>query len=124
MPIRIADLLKKTRPITVEVEGETIALDYRPLWFNSRVEGQLRDAREGKLASEDLVLMFCECVATWEVLGPDGQMLPITPAAIAEYDVPHTFLRLVLNAVAEDQRVGKGIAPTSDAGSNTEAPQG
>jgi hypothetical protein len=113
MPIRIADLLAKTRTISVAVEDEQVSVTYRPLWYNAEVEARLEAEAAGKLPSEDLTTMFCECLAGWDVVGPDGKPLPITPAAIREHRVPIKFLRLVLDAVAEDMRPGKPRDATS-----------
>lgn len=93
MPIKLSDLLKRTRVITVEFQGETVTVTYR---LNAVTPALL----SGKPSAVEQVKAVVE---EWDVLDDRGR--PMAPDVIAE-QMPTMFLEAVLSAVVQDMQGG------------------
>ena len=100
MPIRAKDLLKATRKIEVEFQGQTLAVEYRvnavtPAFF-AEVEGW---------SDKDVLQRgVCAVVQSWDLLDENDQALPVTMETTE--GLPVEFLRKVQEAVMADMRGG------------------
>lgn len=70
MPIKLSDLKKKSRRITLEVLGEPLAVEYRP--------GAITPELMSRLGDTPFVQLIPEVVSWWDLLDDDGEMLAIS----------------------------------------------
>lgn len=98
MPIKIADLRKETRPVSMEWEGETVNLKYRP----GAVTAQMQMSAAGIATVGDKADLIVEYVgdyvesmalliAEWDVMGEDSKPLPITVDNLRQMTLPFLF---------------------------------
>ena len=50
--------------------------------------------------------LLCNLIVKWDLIGEDGNVVPLTPDAIME-TIPTNLLTEILNAIGEDRRLGK-----------------
>lgn len=91
MGIRLTDLQKRTRTITITFQDEPVEIEYlvnvvTPAFVTEKT---------------DMVAQIKEAVVAWDVLDDEGQ--PIQPAKIAEH-LPLAFLSAVMEAIIADMR--------------------
>lgn len=97
MPIKLGDLTRQTKTVTVRFEDteDTLTVSYRPRNLTPAMQAAFeRASREGRY-TEVLLDGIRGLVAEWDLIGEDGEPVPFTAEALA--DVP----LLVLSAVAE-----------------------
>ena len=117
MPINLGDLTKQTRTVTVRFEGtdDTLTVAYRPHCLTPARQAAFSQAtREGR--HTDVMIEGIQVLVTeWDLLGEDGQPVPLTAEALAE--VPMLVLGAVGAAIGEDVTPGplssNGSAATS-----------
>lgn len=117
---KLEDLLKRsgedeTRETSIEYEGETVVLTYRPGVFPPlayKVQSQIahlakqsekKAAIKVETAAEavvDLATVLCEMLAGWDVLDTDGEPLPIERNILLL--LPVQFLLAVFFAIAKE----------------------
>jgi len=102
MPIKLSDLQKQTRPLTLDFSGEQINVIYRPGAITPALTARFVD-----MSNAEAVPII---VAEWDILGDDGQPLPVT-AEICE-TLPLEFLRAVVREVIADSASPKANKPS------------
>jgi phosphoribosylaminoimidazole carboxylase (NCAIR synthetase) len=91
--MKLSDLLKKTRVITVEFGSESVNVEYL---VHAITPAFLKD-------NPDVIEQVKRVVVSWDVLDDEGNPLP--PAEIAE-QLPVAFLGAVITAIIDDMRLG------------------
>jgi hypothetical protein len=91
MGIRLADLQKRTRKITVVFQDEPVTVEYLVNVITPAFVAE----------KTDMVAQIKEAVVAWDVLDEDGK--PIPPAEIADH-LPLAFLGVVMEAIVADMR--------------------
>jgi hypothetical protein len=89
MAIRLSDLRRKTRSVTVHYQGEDVNVEY---YVNAVTP-------EFLLSSNEPLDQIKRVVASWDVQDDDGNNL--APAEIAD-KLPIAFLNAVISAIIED----------------------
>lgn len=102
MAIKLSQIGAKTRTVTMEYEGEPVALVYRPGKFTPRIEARLNEAQSEGRVSQEVAAVLADVLASWDVLGDDGK--PVKPTTELLMEFPVDFLNLVSQAVAGDMR--------------------
>lgn len=99
MTITVGALKRNARILSIAVDAESsVDVEYRP----GAVTPALVEDVSKTDAEMPLVQFLSALLVKWDILGEDGQPLPVTPATLAE--LPLEFLRLVRDAILEDLR--------------------
>lgn len=104
MPIRLADLRKETRPITFEFAGEPVTVSYSPGAFTPELEDEANLA-EANHQLRAMAQMLSKILVAWDVMGDDGQALPVTLELLRA--MPAQFLAAILKGIMDDNTVPK-----------------
>ena len=118
MPIKLADLTKRTKTVSVRFEGadDALSVTYRPRLLTPALQATFQEAaREGR-HSEMLVDSMVALVTDWDLLGDDGKPIPLTSEALL--GVPIEVLALVTEALGRDLVPDPLPNGGSDAGSS------
>lgn len=112
MPIDITARRDKTKTITVEYDGESAEVAYKPGEITPYAS---REVQEHVDSSGDnyLVSLLCKWVKEWD-LTFDGERIPLEPGIVGTIETP--LLTAVLNAITEDMTPGKTTNSGSFAG--------
>ncbi|MGL4651572.1 MAG: hypothetical protein ACRC1H_19350, partial [Caldilineaceae bacterium] len=128
MPLRIADLAKTEKTVTLEYDGESVTVVYRPRLLTTTARLRLLagpnmsnmehfDAAMAGEAVEEFFTDVARLLASWDVLDEKGK--PMRPTAALLGELPQDFISAVLRAIAEDS----GMFPTKGATSPAVSPQ-
>lgn len=98
MPISIAQMMKKTRKIEVDFQGDTFGVVYRV----NAVTSDLLKKLDGVAWHESLVEQVEAAVESWEVLDEKGKAKAVTTAFLQT--LPTDFLSCVLTAITKDMQ--------------------
>jgi hypothetical protein len=98
MGIKFQEMMRRTRKITVEFQGESLEVEYRinvvtPLFLKQIGE---QDERES------LITQTTAAVERWELLDGEGKELP--PDKEQASKLPTKFLQAVIQGIAADLR--------------------
>ncbi len=115
MPIRISNLVRDRRMVTIPIDDETVTITYRPGGFTPETEDRLRTFADDQRGGAALVALLADCLIDWDVLDDDGK--PLRPTAENLRRLPMVFLSQVAQAIAEDMRPNLSSAGNSGAGS-------
>lgn len=115
MPLRLSQLRADMRSVTLDIEGESLTITYRPSAITPEAEDQLRDLSGQARPGAALAELLANLIAGWDLFGDDEQPLPITPETLRR--LPTAFLASAMQAIAEDIRPNGRSAATSGAGS-------
>ncbi len=117
MPIKLADLAKQTKTVTVAFEGaeEPLTVTYRPRFLTPARQVAFEEAARAGRHTELLTEGIVGLVAEWDLLSDDGQPVALTAEGLA--DVPLEVLSVVVEAIGRDVAPsplpGNGSAATS-----------
>ncbi len=115
MPVRIGNLVRDRRTVTIPIDDETITITYRPGGFTPDTEDRLREYADDQRGGAALVAMLADVLVEWDVLDDDGK--PLRPTAENLRRLPTMFLGQVAQVIAEDMRPNPQSAGVSGAGS-------
>ena len=123
MPISIQALATDEQTFHPEWNGQAFTVSYRPKVFTSKFQQDYRKASiDLNTDGEVLGWWYSRVVVSWDVLGADGQPLPLTPEWFATQDVVETnWLWWLVAQINLDRRPKAGLVPNgalSDAGSS------
>jgi hypothetical protein len=96
--MRLKDLTKKTRKVTISIDGETAEVEYRTHSVTPSMLNELRALDD----LDGIIYQVEQTVERWEVLDDDGKEIPATREAILQFRIPLEFLTAVLNAITDD----------------------
>ena len=122
MPIQIADLMRDERTCTVEYQGESAKVTYRPGAYTPIVEDAFQTAIETNRPSRGVAEMLAGLLVGWEVLDDDGNEIPVTVKFLVA--VSSSFLFAVINAITSDMNAAKEDRKNSAGGSRRAASKG
>ena len=107
MGINIAKAQEETRTVTVEYGGESADVVFYP----RRLTPSLLRSVKGGEDVDSVITVLARFVASWDVLGADGQPLPPTAEVMSEF--PLDFLSAVLEATMQKTVPGEARGATS-----------
>jgi hypothetical protein len=124
LPISLAELKQKTASVQVykEVKKEPIPADALTVTYfvlpDHNTEDEIRikeliEAEDSRGAAGEFYASFCKVVKSWDLLGDDGEPIPITPEAMLAERVQTELMQDILRAIALHKRPGEaGGRPT------------
>lgn len=115
MPVRVSNLARNQRALTVPIDGETLTISYLPGRLTPAAEDELRAKIDDQRGGPALASLLAEMVAGWDLTNDDGSAYPIDEPHLRE--LPTSFLAVVATAITEDMRPNGPSAVTSGAGS-------
>lgn len=102
MPIRLSDLAAKSRALTVEFDGEQIAVTYLPGRMTMALQARMQKATELAAgdANKELAAVLTELVSGWDVLDESGAPLAVTEKVVRQ--LPLRFVTALTLALFDD----------------------
>jgi len=116
MSIKFADLSKETRSTSIDVDGQPLALVYKPKALSAKAQilggrlvklaedsknGLAVDAKEVFGAIEDLVGVLADLLVSWDLTDESGEKLPASREWIER--LPMEMLADIFRVVSEGQ---------------------
>jgi hypothetical protein len=126
MGLSVQQVIAKRRQLRVEASvfgfpGEYITLAYRPNFFDESTEIELNrilaDTGGNVVKSYEL---FIQSVTDWDLLGEDGQPVPLTVPGLQANRVPTRVCTYLMERIVEDNTLGEASAGRTG---STSAPQ-
>ena len=114
MPVRISNLVRDRRTVTIPIDDDVVTITYRPGGFTPETEDRLRQYADDQRGGAALVALLADCLIEWDLVDDDGR--PLKPTAENLRRLPTVFLSQVAQAIAEDMRPNLPIAGSSGAG--------
>lgn len=94
MPIGLAELQSNTRTLSVDYDGETVTIVYRP--------GVLTPATSDEFGKQATVEQLETMLVSWDVLDEKGKALPVSRELLDA--LPARFLAHLSGAILGDMR--------------------
>jgi hypothetical protein len=113
--MRIADLLRDERIITIEVAGGSLTVTYKPSVYTPEWEARARQIVEDKQVGKLFAEFLSRAVMSWDLLNDDGSEYEVTYEAIER--IPTAVLSLVVSAISNDLSVDRDETKNFDGGS-------
>jgi hypothetical protein len=99
MAISVQKLNNIQRTVIIPFDGDEINVTYKLSAINSKLSDWLDDHGSDRRS----ILGWLERVLVrWDILGSDGDPIPVTSEAMETYQLPTPLLRMVWAAVNED----------------------
>ena len=108
MPLDLAKLQAKAARVSVDFDGETIDVEYRPHRYDNAMQLKLGSLREVP-AFDPLIEALADLVCGWDVTD-GGKPLPANATTLARFPV---MLLLKITGAIMDDVVAKKNAPNS-----------
>lgn len=119
MPISISALTANRRTLDIDFSGETLRVTYRPAAINAAQEArELEDKADGKHVLS-VIRTITETVVSWDLMGDDGQPLPLTEDALMPLGID--ILSTITTALVRDALPNRTTAPSSNGTSHQTA---
>ena len=113
--MKIADLLRDERIITVEVAGGSLTVTYRPSVYTPEWESTARKIVEDKQVGKLFAEFLSRAVMSWDLLKDDGSEYEITYEAIAR--IPTAVLSVIVSEISKDISIEREEIKNSEDGS-------
>lgn len=111
--MRLSDLAKDRRTVTVTVSGGSVNVTYRPAGITPEVEDGLRAMIAEQRVGATLVAMLAGILVDWDLQDDDGAMYPIDADGLRR--LPMQFLAAVAQAISGN------IGPNPSSGGSSAA---
>lgn len=127
MSLTVQQVVAKRRQLRVPADvfgfpGEFITVVYRPNFFDEHSELELnRIVAESGSNVVKQYEVFVQSVAEWDLLGDDGQPVPLTVPGLQQNRVPARVCMYLLEQIGKDNTLGEANAGPSG---STSAPAG
>lgn len=96
MPLNLANIKNDKRTVTINYFGEECQVTYKPSVLTPTVEDELRAAED----TGALIETLCDMITAWEVVGENGEPLPIAPEVMG--GLPNALLGAIMQGCRED----------------------
>ncbi len=108
MAISLSGVKKKTRKVEIDVEGETLHVEYRPSAYTPELLDLIQNAQQGVgLVGQTTSRLITDLLESWDLMTEeDGMEVPIDEETLSE-QVPMFILTLVVRAIGEDMNAPK-----------------
>ena len=78
MPVKVSDLVKNERTVSLDFDGDTLNIRYRPNSLTVGIERRLAAAEGGEETIDAGLEALLALIVEWDLLGEDGKPLPVT----------------------------------------------
>lgn len=119
MPISLGALKNEERTFTFNYQGETAEITYRVHGYTPFLERKAQESLQEQLPARSIAIALAELLIAWDVVGENGQVLDVSYDTLEQF--PFEFLTAVMNAITEDQQVGREDRKNLGAGSRRRA---
>lgn len=102
MPITLDNLKKDVRTCTVEYNGETAQVTYRPSGYTPEVEDRFQTYVQSSRSSNGFAEFLAGILISWDLLDDNGKEFPIELEDLRT--LPGRFLTIVVNAITADMQ--------------------
>lgn len=100
MPITLADIAVDRRELSIPIGDGVLNIVYNLAGLTPQVEAQFRRAAQEQQNGEALVAFLTPLLLSWDLLGEDGQPLPVTAEILQT--LPLAFLARLVEAIGAD----------------------
>ncbi|SRR5579871_4493123 len=109
MPASLADLRKARRTLICDVfDGAAqIQVSYRPGFLTPKVQAEIDRAAESGEGTAAAIRFFVGYIESWDLLGDDGEPVPLTEDGLLASDVPVQLLNQITAQCVADMQPGK-----------------
>jgi hypothetical protein len=112
VPISISALAANRRTVNIDFSGETLRVTYKPSAINaSQEERELADKETGHHVLS-IIRTLTETIVSWDLLGEDGQPLPLTEDALKPLGID--ILSQISRAIVRDALPNRTTQPSSN----------
>lgn len=108
---KLADLRETTNATSVKIGKATVKLTYYVLYHAQQSEEE-REEEASLTGREYLLSLIPHMLASWDVEGEDGHIVPLTKEGIEAANVPTALLDRCAMAVMEAETQGKAKSGT------------
>ncbi len=115
MPVRVGNLVRDRRTVTIPVGDESLTITYKPSGITPETEDRLREYAADQRGGAMLVALLADCLVEWDLLDDRGKPLPVNAETLRQ--LPMVFLTQLVQAITEDMRPNLPSAGGSGAGS-------
>lgn len=119
MPITLAEIAVDRRELSIPIGNGVLNIAYNLAGLTPQVEAQFRRAAREDRNGEALVTFLQPLLLSWDLLGEDGQPLPITEETLQT--LPLAFLAQLVEAIGADTAPNPTSVATSAGGSRRKA---
>lgn len=102
MAITLDDLKRDERTCTVEYNGQSAQVTYRPSGYTPEIEDRFQTCIESARSINGFAEFLANTLVNWELLDENGRQFPITLEDLRT--LPGRFLTTVINAITSDMR--------------------
>lgn len=108
MGLKISDIKREERTTTISFDSGDLNVTYRPNVFTPATIAELASVTDGSdnaavlEQNESFVRQLCELLVNWDLIGDDGEVIPIEPEAVAK--VPLSVFQVVMRHIGEENR--------------------
>ena len=115
--LKVNDRKAQTRPFAIDIDGETLAGEYRPAVVTFGWSRSLQAIGSAAEPDKEIVQKILSAVDSWDLEYEPGQPVPLTEEALM--DVPTDILLAVIGEVAKaglpgEPQAGQTPAPSAD----------
>jgi hypothetical protein len=101
MAIRLSDLTKETRKVSVDVgASEPLEIEYRTRAYTAELEDNITGAQERPATA--LAQMLKKLIVAWNLVDDDGKPYPLDDAHLSK--LPVQVMIAIFQAIADDMR--------------------
>lgn len=115
MAIKLKDLSRDSRTVTVAWDGEEANVTYKPSGYTPATEQELNQDMIANLPNVAVAKMLSGLLVSWDVLDDDGAQIPTDYETLSH--IQTDFLQAVLSAVTTDQAANREERKNSGGGS-------
>ncbi len=113
MPVRLSDLMRDTRTMTLPVGDDVLTVTYRPSGITPETEERLAKLGQDQRLGASMIALLTETLTGWDLVDDKGKPLPITEAQLRK--LPMRLLGDLVRAMTEDMRPNASSGGTSAA---------
>ncbi len=102
MPIRLSELMRDTRTVTLAVGEESLTVSYRPGGITPETEDRLEAFAQNQKVGASMIALLLDTLTGWDITDDKGKTLPVTEAQLRK--LPLALLGQLVRAITEDMR--------------------
>lgn len=113
--MKLSSVLGKSREIAVDVDGETLHIEYDPSRYTAELEDQIMNAGEKNRPVAAIAGWVSGLLTGWDLTDDQGKAYPTDYETLCA--LPGKFLEKVWDAITDDMNPKKAKGQTSRGGS-------